>query len=69
VVLDVPADEIYSEDPHRFLVAFEKGSVTLPTDARKVGIFGGGQIVINGSPLGLESAASFYREALPRRMR
>jgi len=69
VVLDVPAAEIFSEDPHRFLVAFETGSINLPPDALKFGVFGGNQIVINGSPLDLESAASSYREALPRRMR
>jgi phosphoribosylformylglycinamidine synthase len=69
VSVDVPIAEIFSEDPHRFLAAFESGSISLPPEARKVGVFGGNQIVINGSPLDLESAASSYREALPRRMR
>jgi phosphoribosylformylglycinamidine synthase len=69
LVLDVPVAEIFSEDPHRFLAAFETGSIHLPPEARKVGVFGGNQIVVNGSPLDLESAASSYREALPRRMR
>jgi phosphoribosylformylglycinamidine synthase len=70
VAIDDSVAEIFSEDPHRFLVAVETGSVDLPTDAaRKVGVFGGNQIVINGSPLDLESATSSYREALPRRMR
>jgi phosphoribosylformylglycinamidine synthase len=69
VSVDVPIAEIFSEDPHRFLVGIAPGSINLPPEARKVGVFGGNQIVINGSPLDLESAASSYREALPRRMR
>jgi phosphoribosylformylglycinamidine synthase len=70
IVIEVSVAEIFSEDPHRFLIAFEAGSSTPPAEsARKVGVFGGNQIVINGSPLDLESAASSYREALPRRMR
>ncbi|MEX1249541.1 MAG: AIR synthase-related protein, partial [Acidimicrobiia bacterium] len=69
VVLDLPAEEIFSEDPHRFLVAFHHGSIDLPAYARKVGVCGGDQIVINGSSLRLDTAATTYREALPRRMR
>jgi phosphoribosylformylglycinamidine synthase len=69
VVIEVPVAEIFSEDPHRFLIAFEAASVNLPSHARKVGVFGGDQIVIHGSSLDLESATSAYREALSRRMR
>ncbi|MEX2134422.1 MAG: AIR synthase related protein, partial [Acidimicrobiia bacterium] len=70
VSIEVPEAEIFSEDPHRFLVGIAPGSISPPAEsARKVGVFGGDRIVINGSPLGLDTAASTYRDALPRRMR
>ncbi|MEX0796268.1 MAG: phosphoribosylformylglycinamidine synthase subunit PurL [Acidimicrobiia bacterium] len=70
VNIEVPEAEIFSEDPHRFLVGIAPGSISPPAEsARKVGVFGGDRIVINGSSLGLDTAASTYRDALPRRMR
>jgi phosphoribosylformylglycinamidine synthase len=70
VSVDVPIAEIFSEDPHRFLVGIAPGSISPPAEsARKVGVFGGDGIVINGSGLALDTAASTYRNALPRRMR
>jgi phosphoribosylformylglycinamidine synthase len=70
VSVDVPIAEIFSEDPHRFLVGIAPGSITPPAgSARKVGVFRGDGIVINGSALALDTAASTYRNALPRRMR
>ncbi len=69
VSIDVPFVEIFSEDPHRFLVALPAGSNPPANSARKAGVFRGDRIIINGSTLDLDVAASTYREALPRRMR
>jgi phosphoribosylformylglycinamidine synthase len=70
VSIDVSVAEIFSEDPHRFLVGVAPGSAGPPAESgRKVGVFGGDGIVINGSALALDTAASTYRNALPRRMR
>ncbi len=69
VGIEVPAAEMFSEDPHRFLVGVAPGSIGPAKLARKVGVFGGGEIVINGSSLALDTAASTYRDALRRRMR
>ncbi|MGF1616912.1 MAG: phosphoribosylformylglycinamidine synthase subunit PurL [Acidimicrobiia bacterium] len=69
VSIDVPEAEIFSEDPHRLLVGVAPGSTQPAQAARRVGIFGGSRIVINGSALDLDTAASTYRDALPRRIR
>ncbi len=70
VSIEAPEAEIFSEDPHRFLVAIEAGaSRPAAESARKVGVFGGDQIVLNGSALDVDIGASTYLDALPRRMR
>lgn len=69
VGVTVASDCLFSEDPHRFLVAAQRGIVSLSDDiATKVGEFGGDAISLNGSGLGLGEATTTYRRALPRRM-
>ena len=53
----------FSEDPHRFLIAAFPEQVDVP-EARRLGVFGGDQIVINGSVLDLDEASHAYREAI-----
>ena len=58
---------LFSEDPHRLLVAAPAG-VDPGFGAVKVGTFGGDSICLNGSSVSLGSATSTWRDAIPRRM-
>jgi phosphoribosylformylglycinamidine synthase subunit PurL len=61
---------LFSEDPHRFVVVMEPGTVTLPDGlARRIGTVGGGSLRIAGHEVGLDLITNAYREAIPRRMR
>jgi phosphoribosylformylglycinamidine synthase len=60
---------LFSEDPHRFIVVMEPGTVSLPPDlARRVGSVGGDTFSMAGVAIALDLLVSTYREALPRRM-
>jgi phosphoribosylformylglycinamidine synthase II len=64
-------ERLFSEDPHRFLVAAEPGTLSLPDDiSRKVGDFGGDEIVFTGygSSVGLEAISRLWHDALPSRL-
>lgn len=58
-------EELFGEDPHRFVVVMEAGTVDLPDDlARKVGVTGGTEIVVGDTSLALANAAARWRGAL-----
>jgi phosphoribosylformylglycinamidine synthase len=61
---------LLSEDPHRFIVVFEPGTVELPTDiSRRVGIVGGESLVLAGSePIDIGVLIETHRNAIPRLM-
>ncbi len=58
----------FSEDPHRFLIVFEEGSIDLPEGmGRRIGTMGGAEIsFVDGAALDLEPAADAWRHAIPR---
>ena len=59
---------LFAEDPHRFIVTAEPGTLSLPGDiARKIGELGGDQIVFteSGSSVSLESISRLWHNALP----
>jgi phosphoribosylformylglycinamidine synthase len=61
---------LFSEDPHRFVVMMEPGTVTLPNRlARHVGTVGGDVVRLAEEKVGLDLLMVTYREAIPRRMR
>jgi len=61
---------LFSEDPHRFVLAMAPGAVSLPTGvARRIGAVGGTSLSIGGESLDVGLLALTYREAIPRRMR
>lgn len=63
----VEVSQPFSEDPHRFLVVAEPGTVDLPEDiARRIGEVRGRTIVINGQSLLLEDCADRWRHAIER---
>ena len=63
----VEVEHPFSEDPHRFLVATDPGTLQLPDDiARRIGTLGGDQIEINGQSVPLDQASAAWHEALPR---
>lgn len=56
----------FSEDPHRFLVAAEVGSLDLPDDiARRIGTVGGDIVEINGVAVSLSECSERWGRALP----
>jgi hypothetical protein len=64
---NVAVNHPFSEDPHRFLAVFEPGTVELADDlARKIGVIGGDQIVINGSAVDVDVAADRWHRAIER---
>ena len=57
----------FSEDPHRFLVVARPGVLELPVDiARRIGVVGGDEIVINGAAAPLADCADVWHNALER---
>ncbi len=61
--------ELFSEDPHRFLMAVSPGEMPTGIDnARRIGSFGGRVVTLNGSSLSLDKATETYISALPKRM-
>ena len=57
---------LFSEDPHRFLVAAEPGVLQLPADlARRIGTVGGAEVVVNGHSVPLDQCGAAWREAIP----
>ncbi|HEX6301645.1 MAG TPA: phosphoribosylformylglycinamidine synthase subunit PurL [Acidimicrobiia bacterium] len=57
----------FSEDPHRLLVVAEPGTLELPADiSRRIGMIGGGDIVINGAATPLNLCADTWHHALQR---
>jgi hypothetical protein len=64
---NVEHEHPFSEDPHRFLVAAEPGTLQLPEDiARRIGTMDGDQIEINGQGVPLDRASAAWHEAIPR---
>ena len=64
---NVEHEHPFSEDPHRFLVATEPGTLQLPDDsARRIGTLGGDQVSINGQGVPLIQASEAWHEAVPR---
>lgn len=60
----------FSEDPHRFLVIAEPGTIEFPTEiSRRIGTMGGGQVSINGDLASLHRCADVWHQALPRALR
>lgn len=58
--------ELFNEDPHRFLLVAEPGSVDPPTGiARRVGMMGGDALAFGESVVPLREAASAWRSAIP----
>jgi phosphoribosylformylglycinamidine synthase len=63
----VEVDHPFSEDPHRFLMVVEPGSLdALPGMARRIGTIAGVEIVINGSAVTVDEAADLWKHALER---
>ena len=61
---------LFSEDPHRFILMMEPGTVSLPRAlARRIGSVGGDRLSLAGASVELEVLISTFREAIPRRMR
>ena len=61
---------LFSEDPHRFILMMEPGTVSLPPAlARRIGSVGGDRLSLAGASVELEVLISTFREAIPRRMR
>jgi phosphoribosylformylglycinamidine synthase len=61
---------LFSEDPHRFVVVMEPGTVTLPDRlARRLGTVGGDVVRLAEQEVELELLIVTYQEAIPRRMR
>ncbi len=61
---------LFSEDPHRFIVMMEPGTVALPDGlARRIGKVGGDSFKLAGQEVELDLLTNTYREAIPRRMR
>jgi phosphoribosylformylglycinamidine synthase II len=63
----VEVEHPFSEDPHRFIVAAEPGTLQLPHDlARRIGTVGGSQVIVNGDGVPLDECSAAWREAIPR---
>ena len=57
---------MFSEDPHRFVVVMESGTVDLPADlATRVGIIGGDGLSLGSGNLDLSIITNAWRRALP----
>ncbi len=57
---------MFSEDPHRFVLAMESGTTELPADlARRVGTIGGVSLSFGSAGLALSIITRAWREALP----
>ncbi|MFP3883609.1 MAG: phosphoribosylformylglycinamidine synthase subunit PurL [Actinomycetota bacterium] len=57
----------FSEDPHRFLVVAEPGTVDPPEEiARRIGEVGGRTVVVNGQSVHLEDCADRWQHAIAR---
>lgn len=62
----VSVDHPFSEDPHRFLVVAEPGSLNLPGDiARRIGAVAGDVVEINGDAVSLAECSERWHRALP----
>ncbi|MGB7860910.1 MAG: phosphoribosylformylglycinamidine synthase subunit PurL [Acidimicrobiia bacterium] len=58
-------EELFSEDPHRFIAVFEAGSVDLPADlSRRLGLIGGGDIVFGDDRCALADAEGAWSSAI-----
>lgn len=58
-------EELFSEDPHRFIAVFEAGSVDLPADlSRLLGLIGGGDIVFGDDRCALTDAEGAWSSAI-----
>jgi phosphoribosylformylglycinamidine synthase len=69
VRVDTAADELFSEDPHRFLCATSADAAAqLGIPGRKIGEFAGDEIILDGTGVALPLASETYSSALPRRM-
>ncbi len=63
----VEAVHPFSEDPHRFLVIAEPGTIELPTDiSRRIGTIGGKEVSINGDVVAFDRCADAWHHALQR---
>jgi phosphoribosylformylglycinamidine synthase II len=63
----VTTEHPFSEDPHRFLLVAEPGSVDLPRDlSRLIGEIGGDRIAVNGQALPLGESSDRWSHALER---
>jgi phosphoribosylformylglycinamidine synthase len=63
----VEVEQPFNEDPHRFLMVVEPGSLDLDHGkARRIGTMGGTDIVLNGSVLAVDEAADLWHHALER---
>jgi phosphoribosylformylglycinamidine synthase II len=63
----VEVEHPFSEDPHRFIVAAEPGTLQLPHDlARRIGTVGGRRVIVNGDGVPLDECSAAWREAIPR---
>ncbi|MDP9144230.1 MAG: AIR synthase-related protein, partial [Actinomycetota bacterium] len=69
-LVSVGPDEMFSEDPHRFIAVFEPGVIELPEDlARKVGTMAGDSLMLGESgPIEVDTLRSTWGDAIPRRM-
>ncbi len=62
----ISVDHPFSEDPHRFLVVFESGSIDLPDDiSRRIGEVGGHTVDINDDAVPLAECSRRWHRALP----
>jgi phosphoribosylformylglycinamidine synthase subunit PurL len=63
----VASEHPFSEDPHRFLLVAEPGSITPPHDiARRIGTITGQDLVINGHRVPLAGCADAWHNAIDR---
>ncbi len=69
-LVSVGTEEMFSEDPHRFIAVFEPGAIELPEDlARMVGTMAGDSLALgHSSPIEVDTLRSTWGNAIPRRM-
>ncbi len=65
-ISDPDQTAMFSEDPHRFVVVMEPGTVELPDDlAKRLGTIGGDSLSFGSTGLDLSIITRAWREALP----
>lgn len=68
-LVDLPAATYFEESPHRVLVAVEADAPFDAPNAKRLGVFGGDDLIIGShGAIAVSAAAETWRNAIPRRL-